>query len=266
LLRAAGLPDAQLLVWAWNPLVIWECAGAAHIDAAGLAAAALAMLAAARGRRGRAGAMLGIAVLFKLLPAALFPAVWRRWDWWTPVATAAVVLLGYAAYASAGWQVFGYLPGYAAEEGLGGRGFLLVRLLDLVLPHSPIIGYAYVALCLLVLAGLTGWVSLGASWPDTVAHRAMAVGRGSLVLSGALITVLSPHYPWYMTMLVLPAVLVPAWSAIWLTIAAPLLYLDDGLGEVLWPALVYVPALPLLIFDFYRHVTAEPAVAAEGAR
>ena len=251
LLRAAGRPDAQVLVWAWNPLVIWEFAGGGHIDAAGLAASAVAMLAAAYGRRGWAGAVLGLAVLFKLLPAALFPALWRRWDWRVPVAAAAVILAGYAAYASAGWRVFGYLPGYATEEGLGGSGFLLVRLLQGMVPQSRLVGMAYAGLGLVLLAGLAAFVALRTPWPGTVRGRTLAVARGGLILSGGLIAVLSPHYPWYMTMLVLPMAVVPAWSALWVTVSAPVLYLDHGLDEVVWPVLVFLPALPLLAFDLY---------------
>ena len=50
---------------------------AAHIDAPAVALSALALLAAARHRPGWAGAALAGAILCKLLPAALFPAIWR---------------------------------------------------------------------------------------------------------------------------------------------------------------------------------------------
>ncbi len=69
--------------------------------------------------------MLGLAILCKLLPAAVFPAFWRRWDWRTLAGTVAVIVALYALYTvGAGWHVLGYLPGYAAEEGLEtGSGF-----------------------------------------------------------------------------------------------------------------------------------------------
>ena len=258
LLRIAGRPDAQVLVWAWNPLVIWEFAGAGHIDAAALAASALAMLAAVRLRAGWTGLWLGLAVLLKLLPAALFPALWRRWDWRVPVVAAGIIVAGYAAYASAGWRVSGYLPGYAAEEGLDGGGFLLVRLLRLVAPPPGWTGLAYGVAALLLLAGLAAWVAFR-GWPRDEAARAFVIARGALVLSGAVVAVLSPHYPWYMAALVLPAVLVPAWSVVWVTVAAPLLYLDHGHDEVLYPALVFLPALLLLLPDIYSRRKFLPA-------
>ena len=256
LLRATARPQGQILVWAWNPLVIWEFAGGGHIDAAAVAFSALALLAAARLRPAWAGAALGVAVLMKLLPAALFPAIWRRpalmlrvANWTTPLLAALVVLAGYAAYSAAGWRVFGYLSGYAQEEELDGSGgFLLLRLLSLAgkLPHG--VGVAYAVVALLLLAALALWI-MRTPLPGDPRARAIVIVRDALILSAALIAVLSPHYPWYLTMLVLPAIVFPFASVLWPTLAAPLLYLDFARGQVLWPAIVFLPALPLLAFD-----------------
>ncbi len=51
LLRRAALPTAGVLVYAWNPLPVWEYAGNGHIDAASLGFMALAMLVATSRRR-----------------------------------------------------------------------------------------------------------------------------------------------------------------------------------------------------------------------
>ena len=128
LLRLARQPAERVLILAWNPLIVWEFAGGGHIDAAALGFVGLTVVLAARRHRALAGLALGAAVLCKLLPAALFPAVWRRWDVRTPLAAGALIAGSYACYAGAGWRVLGYLPGYASEEGLGGGGFLLLRL------------------------------------------------------------------------------------------------------------------------------------------
>jgi alpha-1,6-mannosyltransferase len=264
LLRAAGRPAAQIVAWAWNPLVVWEFAGGGHVDAAALGFSALALLAAARLRPGWAGALLGVAVLMKLLPAALFPAVWRRWDWRTPGAAAVVIAALYAAYAGAGLRVFGYLPGYAAEEELGGSGgFLLLRLARLLGPLPGWAGPVYVVAALGALAGLALWI-VRRPFPADPAARMRDMGRDALLLSGALMGLLSPHYPWYLTMVALPATLLPARSALWLIMAAPLLYLDHAREAVLWPALVFLPALPLLAVDLHARRAAPRALFANG--
>ena len=247
LLRIARLSPARLLIYAWNPLVLWEFAGGAHIDAAATGLTALAILAAVRLRPGWAGVALGGAVLMKLLPAALFPALWRRWNGRTPLLCGAVILLGYAWYAGAGLKVFGYLPGYAAEEGVAGEGAFLLRLLGPV-PGAHLI---YAALCAAGLVALAGWTAWR-PWPADAALRAIVIAKDALWLGTATMVALSPHYPWYFAGLALPAVLAPVPAVLWLTIAAPVLYLDHGHDELLWPALVFLPFAALLAWTVLR--------------
>ncbi len=267
LLRAARLPLERVLIYAWNPLPVWEFAGGGHIDAAALALSALALLAAVWRRPAWAGAALALAVLCKLLPAALFPAIWRRWDLRTPLVGAAVIAAGYACYAGAGWRVLGYLPGYASEEGLNtGGGFFLLRLLGVLGPLPGWAGPAYLAAALAGLLALAAWVSLRAPLPTDPAARAIVVCRDALWLTAAVMAVLSPHYPWYFTALTIPSVLAPVPSVLWLTLAAPALYLDHGLGDVAAPAIVFVPFAILLARDLLRRrATPRPALAVKGS-
>ena len=259
LLREAGRPMIQALVWLWNPLVIWELSGGGHIDATASAATAAALLLAIRARPGWAGAALGVAVLFKLLPAVLFPALWRKWDWRTPLAAAAVIVGAYACYASVGWGIFGYLAGYTREERLVSGGALIPHLLEL--QGAPKwVGPAYTGACLVALAALAAWISLRRPLPLQRAPRAEMIGRDALILAAATLAVLSPYYPWYLTMLVLPAVLRPAWSALWPTIAAPLLYIDY---DPIWRSLVFFPALAILATELWFR-RSPPALLAQG--
>jgi hypothetical protein len=249
ILRAAGRPLAHVLIWAWNPLVIWEFSGAGHIDAMASGFVALALLLAIRSRMGWAGAALGVAIATKFLPAVFFPAIWRRWHWRASVAAFAVVLAGYAIYASAGWNVFGFLGGYTAEENLDtGSGFFLLRLIGLAGPLPSWAAIAYIAAALALLGGLAVWIA----WrplPADAPSRANVIGRGTIILAVALIILMSPHYAWYMTIVVVPAVLIPAWSALWLTVAAPLLYADIDQGGFTHAAFLFLPPLLLLLPD-----------------
>lgn len=248
LLKAAGKPAEWLLVWAWNPLAINEFSGAGHIDAMAMAASALALLFAARRRPLAAGAALGIAVLGKLLPAAIGPAIWRPRTWRAPVAALAVILAGYALYASAGSSVLGYLPGYAEEEGLEhGGAFLWLRLIGLATPLPSWAGLAYIAAGLVGLDALAAWVAWRRGPPD-----AGTLARHALLLSLALLLTLTPHYPWYLTMLIVPSVVVPRLGALWPTIAGPLLYRDVGLQSPVWPAIVLLPAAVWLVTALWK--------------
>ncbi|MGI4794588.1 MAG: glycosyltransferase 87 family protein [Janthinobacterium lividum] len=255
LLIAAGRPEAWVLVWALNPLVMREFSGAGHVDAAAVAASGAALLFAARRRPVWAGVALGIAVMCKLLPAAIGPAIWRfrskGWgSWWTPAACVAVIAAGYAVYSSVGWRVFGYLPGYAQEEDLTkGGGFVLMRLASLV---GPLPAWA---LGVYLLAGLAllDWLAfriVRSKGPPLAAVMARHAG----LLSVALLVVLTPHYPWYVTMAVLPAVIAPGWGALWPSIAGPLLYQDFGLSDPWWPAVVYLPAMVWLAIEMRKGI------------
>ncbi len=265
LLRAARQPLALVLIYAWNPLPIWEFGGAGHIDAAATGLGGLALLAAAWRRPSWAGAALAGAVLCKLLPAALFPAIWRRWDWRAPLVCAVLIAAGYAAYAAgAGWGVLGYLPGYANEEGLGGSGFLLVRLAAAFGPVPDWAELGYLACGGALLVGLAAWIALRGPLPAEPSARAPIICRDATVLYTAAMFVLSPHYPWYLSLLALPAVLAPARGVLWLTISAPVLYLDDVHDNVLWPAVVFLPFIALLVIDLFR-AGPQPVLAAKGS-
>jgi hypothetical protein len=163
-----------VLIYAWNPLVVWELAGNAHIDAAAIGFAALALLARARGRAALSGAALGAAIAVKFLPAVLFPALWRRWDWRMPATTVVLIVALYLIYIGAGWQVLGFLPGYATEEGIEkGNGIFWLDAIGRFIALPGYAGQVWMALVVLALAGLAVWMML--------LRQTLPAGRGDIV-------------------------------------------------------------------------------------
>ena len=257
LLALARLPPARLLIYAWNPLAVWTFAGNGHVDALAIGFIALALLARGFRRQGLAGAALGAAVLVKFLPVVVAPALWKRWDWRFPAAALALAIVLYAGYASVGWRVFGFLPGYAAEEGLapgtvGGGGFWLLAGLAEFGRLPEFAGPAYLALAAALLLGLGAWIAFRDRVPCDPAADAVRVAGRTALLAAALMLAISPHYPWYFPWLALPCCLAPLGAAIWLGVAPLLLYLDPLHERFLWPALVYVPAIGLAARDLLR--------------
>ena len=256
LLRALTLrrqDPARVLIYAWNPLAVWEFAGNGHVDAVAIGLLAVALLARLSARPALAGVALAASVLVKFLPAVVAPALWRRDDWKLPLAGAASVSLLYACYAGAGRSVFGFAPGYAAEEGVADGSGL----------------WALAGLSRLVL--LPGWAGL--AWLAAVAlgfglaalhllRRPPAdPARAAAWLMLAAMLAASPHYPWYYPWLAVPAVLAPMRAAIWLSSAAMLLYVSPLHERFVWPALLFVPALVLAVFDLSRTETRSPPLA-----
>jgi hypothetical protein len=195
LLKEFGLPRERVLLYAWNPLVIWQFAGDGHVDAAAIALVAAALFAHARRRDVLTGIALGAATLVKLYPGILFPALYRRWSWQLPAAMAATIVAGYLPYAGAGIGVLGFLPGYLNEEGLlSGEGFLLLTSLRRMGATIPTAVYATAAAGALLMVGYAR--------SQSGMRTALADVRRCLAVAAAFILLLSPHYPWYYAWLV----------------------------------------------------------------
>jgi hypothetical protein len=253
LLTGAGLPATRIVVYAWHPLPLWEFAGSGHIDAAIIAFVALALW-TRRSAGWLAGPALALAVLVKIYPIVVFPALWRRWNWRMPVLFAAALGLAYLPFLGVGWGVFGFLPGYMAEEGFnsGGGGFYLLSAAQAVLPLAGVPDIAYLAAASCLLAGLAiCLVRRGEGGPGDV----FAAG----LLAGAFVVLVSPHYPWYFAWLIIFACLVPGASLLWLTLASFLLYLVPVGSQLvrdrhrfLVETAIYVPFLALAALDLWR--------------
>ncbi len=226
LLREMGLRREQALLYAWCPMLIWEIGASGHLDSAAMAYIALALLFRHRRRPVLTGLFLGLAVMTKLYPLVLLPALMMRdptsqspdmghpaprpilagWDWKMPAVVFSLIAVGYAAYSSVGMMVFGFLNGYAEEEGLksGARYFLLEVTQELPGMHNlPTV--AFYGLCGLVFTALILWALKVAIEPG---------GGGFLqpaaALAFALMLLFSPHYAWYIIWLVPFFTLVPS--------------------------------------------------------
>jgi len=219
LLVSLGLPAERVLIYAWNPLAIWEFAGSGHIDAAAIALLVLALWTRRRNLPVPTGIALACATLVKFYPAVIFPALYRRWDWKMPAGFAATVVLGYLPYAKAGLGVLGFLPGYVEEEGLkSGERFYLWTLLQKARPVPWFNGAWYMGLLLLVLLVVAVWFVFRKQ------H-----GEGGFLIHAAVLASLcavlfSPHYPWYFVWILPLMVFVPYVPMLNLSVAGFILY------------------------------------------
>ena len=258
LLRIAGRDPAELLIYAWLPLPVWEFAGNAHIDGAAAGLLALALLLAVRGRSAWTGIVLAVAALTKFLPAVVLPAFWRRRDWRLAIAFAGTLVAFYLLYAGVGWRVLGFLSGYAAEEGIAdGRGLLV---LDLIGNFVSLPGWAagvYLVVVVVLLGVLAARYALATELPAASGARVLLQARQAVTLGAVLLVALSPHYPWYLGWIAPLACLAPLPGVLWMLAAAPLL--AHGSFEYLAvPVTVYVPAVVLAAIGLRRHLPAPP--------
>ena len=193
-------------LWAWCPTVAVEAGNSAHVDivAVGIAAAALLVLAAARGRTGRTvlgGILLGLAIATKVTPALVLPAVLRRRGATVALAAGSAFAAVYLPHVLAvGGKVIGFLPGYLQQEGYdNGTRFGIIGLFAG--------GKLALALAVLILAAVA-FAVLRFTDPDRP-------WQGALVMTAAALAVTTPRYEWYALLLVMLVALDgrPEWLA-----------------------------------------------------
>jgi hypothetical protein len=243
------LPRSRILIYAWHPLPLWEFAGSGHVDAAVVTLVVLALWARRREAAWLTGSALAAAALVKFLPAVLFPALYRRWDWKMPAAAAVTAVIAYLPFLGAGAAVLGFLPGYLDEEGLqSGTGFFLCNLLRSVPGLERVAAPLYLALAAAALLAL--------------AVRSLFAPQGrylaaAMTLAVATMVLLSPHYPWYFVWLVPLICLTPRASALYLTLACPLLYFvpggpDPQGARMAFEWAIYAPFAALVGFELWQ--------------
>jgi hypothetical protein len=226
LLRVLGLPLARTAIYAWNPLVLVEVWGSAHLDALAVAAVIATALAAVKHRHGLAAVILALGALVKLYPAALLPLLVRQGGLRVVVPFTMVIALGYAPYVGIGRQALGSLPRYVTEE-----------------YFNPGLVRSIVDLPVASLVAMAVWVGLVALWGVSVTVVSRAVP-----LIGGLV-VLSPNvFPWYALWLVPFLAVTPSvwWTAFTGTVAvAYAFFLYQPWTIPMWARLVEITPIVL---------------------
>lgn len=253
LLASFQLPLERVVVYAWHPLVIWEFAGSGHLDAIAIAFVCAALLARRHGREAAVGVALGCAVLIKLIPLLLFPALYKRWGWKMPLAFVLTITTAYLPYLGVGLaNVLGYLPGYTEEEGLSsGSRFFLLALLRRLFGESNVPNLAYMILAGLVLSALALWSVLAREDSES------SFIRRAFVLALSFTLLLSPRYAWYFGWLVPFLCFVPFAPVFALTTSVFVLYLfwfgESQSQRLVVNSLLFAPfALMCLLYVWRR--------------
>lgn len=252
LLASFGLPRQRVLIYAWHPLVVWEFAGSGHVDALAIAFIVFALLARRKNADAAAGLALACAVLVKLLPLVLFPALYKRWGWKMPLVFVLVIIVAYLPYLRVGpGAALGFLPGYAKEQGLiSGEQFYLLqlarKLFSAKLPNA-----AFGSFALLVMIGAGVWSVFKKEQNQIYLKRACALASITIVL-------FAPHYSWYFAWLVPFLCFVPLASLFYLTAASFVLYgtwLAGKPEQVFWlNTAIYLPCALLVAVELMRRM------------
>lgn len=211
MLKTMGVRSEQSLLYAWCPLLIWEIGSSGHVDSAMMAFLAVALLLRLRNKDGWAGVSFSAAVLVKFFPLVVFPALYRRGSWKLPAAAVVFTLAAYACYLSAGRRVFGFLGGYAQEEGVNsGSRFYLLELARHAPGASRLPTAVFLVFAGAIMSLLTWWCwqssgAVGRSSTTMLTEHLTqdsAFLQRAMILAFATMLLFSPHYPWYVAWLV----------------------------------------------------------------
>jgi hypothetical protein len=250
LLRRLSLPKTAVAAYAWHPLAIWEISNNGHAEAPMVALMMLGVWLLVRARRVPGAIAVALGALIKPYAVLVLPALWRPWDWRVPFAIIVTVAVCYLPYAGAGTRVFGFLSGYAAEEGLtSGAGIWLTLLLQTLFGPLPGLTALYVLAAALIM------IALGLKHGFDPSRTPREIVDAAIVLLTAGLVLLSPNYSWYFLALV-PFIALGAGATAWaLTLGAFLLYRPIFLphNDLVWKTFATLPFLIALAFVVRRH-------------
>ncbi len=251
LLRQVGLPQSHLLIYAWNPLIIYELFSSGHLESFMLPPLLAFTYFFLRGQLVQAGAALGLATAIKFVPALLLITIPPGKRLRVTLPFVLVLALSYSVYAGAGEKMLGFLPSYFSDPfEIFNPGLIQAALLWVAKSFSfPSSGIRYLLL-LFLLAVLMAIARRPHASPEDL------IGKIYITLSAYLLLIYPAFHPWYLCSLIPLLCLVPSRAWIYLSLALPLSYLKylapDGMMPG-WVTLVqFAPLYVLLATEYVR--------------
>ncbi len=251
ILKQLGLPPIRIVIYAWNPLIIYELFYSGHLESFMLPPLMGFVYLFLRRRAVAAGALLGLAASIKLLPALLLVAIPPGKRLKIALPFFVVFALIYLPYAGAGKGVLGFLPSYFSDPyEIFNPGLLQIALLEtarlISLPSSSIrfvLFLCFLAFLILVIR-------------RTEEDRADLIRKCYVVLGGYLLLIYPALHAWYLSMLIPFLCIVPSRAWLYLSLALPLSYLKylspEGVMPV-WVSLVqFAPLYAMLAVEYAR--------------
>jgi hypothetical protein len=251
ILKERGLPQNWIVIYAWNPLIIYELFYSGHLESFMLPPLMGFVCLFLRGRLRTAGALLGLATSIKLLPALLLVVVppGKRLKIVFPFLV--VFASTYILYIDAGKKVLGFLPSYFSDPyeifNPGLPQIALLRVAEFFsLPSSSIRFVLFFSF----LAFLVLFIRRCEERTDDL------VTKCYIVLSGYILLIYPALHPWYLSVLIPFLCVIPSRAWLYLSLVLPLSYLkyltSDGAMPV-WVSLTqFIPLYVLLALEYTR--------------
>ena len=246
LLQNHGLNKSRVIIYAWNPLVIFEIAYSGHLEGLTVFLMVAALYLSAIHKKIPGIFMLALAAAVKMYPALLLASFLNRGGRIKGLLTFFMtILLLYLPFIGAGNKISGFLPVYLQnpyESFNLGLKYLLMRLF-------PGIDYYLLSVLFIIFLGLGGLVVFFKNKED------IEVSWYAYFLTGLLMILMPASlHPWYVILIIPFLVIYP--SAAWLifTCTVTLSYLKYTSPQGIMPTWIllveYLPLFALLATGF----------------
>jgi alpha-1,6-mannosyltransferase len=247
LLKTYGFEPARLLIYAWNPLVVFEIAYSGHLEGLTVFFLVTAFLMHGINRKNTGVMLLAVAGALKLYPSLLLAALLNRGRRIKGILLfGSILALLYLPYAGAGRRIIGFLPAYLNNPY---ESFNL-GLKNLLLLFWPTMDYARLSQLFLISLLVAALVILTREKqkPDVLRAAYWLTGMLLLFMPAAL-------HPWYV-ILIIPFLAFfpnPAWLCFTGTVSLSYLkYVSPGEIMPTWVLLAeYLPLFFLLAVLFF---------------
>ncbi|NIQ37423.1 MAG: DUF2029 domain-containing protein [Proteobacteria bacterium] len=247
ILKNLGLKRERVLVYAWNPLVIYEIGNNGHLDAFVVLFVLLAIFFLVTERPNATVSSLAVATSLKLYPLIILPALLRQKKVQKVFLFGAIVLLFYLPYFSVGGKVLGFLPEYLTNPhetfNLGLKSYLLA--IPSFLGHWMVtIAFAIA----LVVAAAVVWIKKKEDAFDGI--------RFAYFLAGLQIVLVSASFhPWYLIWIIPFLSFYPSPAWLYFSLMVPFSYLKYQSPDGILPEWVrhmeYIPFFLLLAVEYF---------------
>lgn len=247
LLRAHGFALARVIIYAWNPLVIFEIAYSGHLEGITVFFVVAAYYLQARGKDIPAVIPLAIASAMKFYPGLLLAALLNRGYRHKGILLfCGILVLLYLPYIEAGKHLAGFLPTYLYDPGesfnLGLKSLLRVL--------SPGLNYSRLSQVFILVLLAVGVVILAVE-----KQQIRMLWCGYLLAGLLLILMPASLQPWYV-ILIIPFLAFfpnPAWLLFSITVALSYkVYILPWRGIPTWVLQAeYLPLFTLLLINFF---------------
>jgi alpha-1,6-mannosyltransferase len=241
-----GLRRERVLVYAWNPLVIYELANNGHLDGSVIFFLLLALWLLIKRRANASVSSLAAATSLKLYPLMVLPAILKEKKFRRLLLFFLVFSLFYIPYLSLGRKVLGFLPEYLVNPDESFNLGVKVYLMRIFPSLNHLFITAIFTAALFVAAGSI-WIKKKENFYDVLKFAYVLAGLQLVLTSASL-------HPWYLLWIIPFLTLFPSPAWLYFSLMVPFSYLKYQSPQGIFPEWVrhmeYIPFLILLTTEY----------------